>query len=366
MQKILFIDRDGTLIKEPPIDFQIDKLEKFALVPGVISALKQIVSKTNFKLVMVSNQDGLGTESFPEETFTPYQNLLIDILESEGITFEAIHIDPSFPEEKSPNRKPEIGMLKGYFNGQYNIADSYVIGDRFTDVQLAENLGAKAVFFNDKNNKSSYAITLQTTDWKEIADFFTTPNRKAAINRKTKETDIAVKLNLDRFEKPKIDTGIGFFDHMLEQIGFHGNVQLEINCKGDLNVDEHHTIEDTALALGEAFAKALENKKGLTRYGFTLPMDESLASVAIDFGGRPFFKWNVAFIRDTVGGIDTTLFEHFFRSFAQNAASTLHIEARGENDHHIIEAVFKAFARTIRMAIAKSDNGILPSSKGNI
>jgi imidazoleglycerol-phosphate dehydratase/histidinol-phosphatase len=366
MQKILFIDRDGTLIEEPPTDYQIDALEKFTLVPGVISALKQIVTKTNYSLVMVSNQDGLGTASFPEETFTPYQNLLIDILSGEGITFDAIHIDPSLPEENSPNRKPEIGMLKGYFNGKYNIAESYVIGDRFSDVQLADNLGAKAIFFNNKSQESTEAIKLQTTNWQEIVDFLTTESRQATIQRKTKETDISIFLNLNRFENPKIETGVGFFNHMLEQIGFHGNVQLEINCKGDLEVDEHHTIEDTALALGEAFAQALENKKGLTRYGFTLPMDESLATVAIDFGGRPYLKWDVEFIRNTVGEIDVTLFEHFFRSFAQNAACTLHIEARGENDHHIIEGVFKAFARAVRMAIAKSDDGVLPSSKGNI
>lgn len=366
MQKILFIDRDGTLIEEPPTDYQIDALEKFTLVRGVISALKQITAKANYKLVMVSNQDGLGTNSFPEETFTSFQNLLLDILASEGITFKAIHIDPSLPEEKSPNRKPEIGMLKGYFNGQYNIAESYVIGDRFSDVLLAENLGAKAIFFNTKSKESTDTIKLQTTNWQEIADFLTTENQKATIQRKTKETDISISVNLNRFESPKIETGIGFFNHMLEQIGYHGNLKLEINCKGDLEVDEHHTIEDTALALGEAFAKALENKKGLTRYGFTLPMDESLATVAIDFGGRPYLKWDVQFIRDTVGNIDVTLFEHFFRSFTQNAACTLHIDAHGENDHHIIESVFKAFARALRMAIAKSDDGILPSTKGYI
>ena len=367
MQKILFIDRDGTLIDEPDTDFQVDRLEKFRLRPNVISALQKIVTQTDFRLVMVTNQDGLGTSTFPKENFQPLQDLLVDILAGEGIFFDAIHIDPSLPKDNSPNRKPGIGMLKSYFNGQYNLADSYVIGDRLTDVQLAENIGAQAIFFSNRaNNINVGNIALQTTKWTDIAAFFTSAYRTAKISRTTNETDVRITINLDQYKPPQIDTGIGFFDHMLEQIGHHSQIQLYVQCKGDLEVDEHHTIEDTALALGEAFTQALGNKKGISRYGFTLPMDEAKATAAIDFGGRPFLKWNVKFKRDTIGNIDNTLFEHFFRSFAQKAACTLHIEATGENDHHKTEAVFKAFARSIRMAINKEDNTTIPSSKGTI
>lgn len=368
MQKILFIDRDGTLIAEPEEDFQVDSLEKFRLLPGVIGALKKIVASTNYHLVMVTNQDGLGTESFPLEKFTPLQNLLVNILRGEGIVFDAIHIDPSLPSDNSPNRKPGTGMLTSYLNGQYNLAESYVIGDRFTDVQLAENIGSRAILFKESNatEQKSESLSLVTSNWEEIASFLINNQRKSLVKRQTKETDIEVFVDLNKFEKPKIKTGIAFFNHMLEQIAFHGNIKLNINCTGDLEIDEHHTIEDTGLALGAAFANALKNKKGLNRYGFTLPMDEALATTAVDFGGRPYLKWDVDFKRDTVGGIDSTLFEHFFRSFSQKAECTLHVTATGKNDHHLIESVFKSFARTVKMAIQQSSLNALPSSKGQI
>ncbi len=367
MKKILFIDRDGTILEEPATDFQIDSLSKFRFVPGVICALKNIVAKTDFRLVLVTNQDGLGTGAFPHENFEPLQKLMVQILADEGIVFDAIHIDPSLPKDNSPNRKPGTGMLKSYFNGQYNLAESFVIGDRLTDVELAENIGAQSIFLGDRIIRESYSsLALQTTNWNEIESFLTTPNRSVTIESKTNETQIAINLNLDRFADPEINTGIGFFDHMLAQIGTHSQISLNVNCKGDLEVDEHHTIEDVGLALGEAFAKAMSNKRGLNRYGFSLPMDEAAANVLIDFGGRPYLKWNVKLIRDSLGGIDSTLFEHFFRSFAQKAGCTLHIEATGENDHHIMEAVFKALARAIKTAIIINKDQILPSTKGKI
>ncbi len=368
MQKILFIDRDGTLIAEPADDFQVDSLEKFRFIPGVITALKKLVTRADYRLVMVTNQDGLGTENFPLEKFTPLQNLLVNTLQGEGIVFDAIHIDPSLPSDNSPNRKPGTGMLSSYLNGQYNLADSYVIGDRFTDVELAENIGSRAILFQDKHTgrRQSEALSFVSNEWEHIVNFLMEEQRQSRVKRKTKETDIDLYLNLNRFENPEISTGIGFFNHMLEQIGYHGQVTLRVNCTGDLEVDEHHTIEDTALALGEAFANALKNKKGLNRYGFTLPMDEAIASTSIDFGGRPYLKWNVANRRDTIGGIDATLFEHFFRSFSQKAECTLHISAEGENDHHIIEAVFKSFARSVKMAVQQNPENELPSSKGQI
>lgn len=368
MEKILFIDRDGTLIAEPPDDFQVDSLEKFRMLPGVIGALKNIVTRTDYRLVMVTNQDGLGTEAFPKEKFTPLQDLLVRTLQGEGIVFDAIHIDPSLPKDNSPNRKPGTGMLTSYFNGRYNLANSYVIGDRFTDVELAENIGSRAILFQKtiSNERESKNLSLVSNNWDEIADYLITGQRCSYVARKSKETDINVELDLNQFFTPQIETGIGFFDHMLEQIAVHGRIGLNLFCKGDLQVDEHHTIEDTALALGEAFSDALSNKKGLSRYGFTLPMDEALATAVIDFGGRPYLKWSVEFRRDTIGEIDTTLFEHFFRSFAQKAECTLHIESKGDNDHHVIEAIFKAFARSVKMAIQKTSTNELPSSKGKI
>ncbi len=366
-QKILFIDRDGTILEEPADDFQIDSLSKFRFIPGVINALKAIVTKTDYRLVLVTNQDGLGTETFPRKNFEPLQNLMVQTLADEGIVFDAIHIDPSLPKDNSPNRKPGTGMLKSYFNGRYNLAESFVIGDRLTDVELAENIGAQSILLSDRIVNENYnSLAIKTTDWQEIETFLTTPNRSALIETSTSETQIRINLNLDRFTEPKIDTGIGFFDHMLAQIGTHSQISLKINCNGDLVVDEHHTIEDVGLALGEAFAIALSNKRGLNRYGFSLPMDEASAKVLIDFGGRPFLKWNVKLIRDTLGGIDSTLFEHFFRSFSQNAGCTLHIEADGGNDHHTMEAVFKALARAIKTAIIINKDQILPSTKGKI
>jgi imidazoleglycerol-phosphate dehydratase/histidinol-phosphatase len=367
MKKVLFIDRDGTLIKEPTTDYQIDGLEKFRLLPGVISALKAIVSFTDYRLVMVTNQDGLGTASFPHKNFEPYQNLLLDILQSENIQFDAIHIDSSFSHEGSPNRKPAAGMLTGYFNGEYNLSESFVIGDRATDIELAQNIGARSIFIgNEKENLLNIQPDFIAENWARIADIFTRSDRTAVVRRKTRETAIFVELNLDKSSTPTVDTGIGFFNHMLEQIGYHGGMAIKVNAVGDLDVDEHHTIEDVGLTLGMAFSEALVSKRGINRYGFYVPMDEALASVIVDFGGRPFLEWNVTFMRSTIGGVDATLFEHFFASFCQKAQCTLHVSVTGKNDHHMVEAIFKAFARAMRMAVTKGKADDLPSSKGVI
>ena len=373
MKKVLFIDRDGTLILEP-FDFQIDSIDKLTFYPGVFRYLGQIARWLNYELVMVSNQDGLGSDAYPEKIFIPIHDLIMRTLENEGIHFSAVHIDRSFPEENSPNRKPELGLLTAYLKGDVDIANSFVIGDRQTDVQLAANLGCKAIRLLPLDQSDlavsipdelKHVVALETQSWEAVWKFMAGNMRKAEVVRKTKETDIQISLNLDGIGKSEINTGLGFFDHMLEQIAMHGGVELKINVKGDLKVDEHHTIEDTALALGKAFAQAIGDKKGMARYGFCLPMDDCLAQAAIDFGGRPWLVWKVKFKREYIGDVPTELFYHFFKSFSDAAQINLNIQAKGDNEHHKIEAVFKAVARAIRMAIRTDfENNSLPSTKG--
>ncbi len=372
-KKVLFIDRDGTLIVEPPVDYQIDSLEKLEFYPGVFQNLTRIVNNLDFELVIVSNQDGLGTDSFPEDTFWPAQNKMLTTLENEGISFSDIHIDPSLPEENSPNRKPGTGLLQKYFSDEYDLTRSFVIGDRVTDVQLAKNLGCKAIFLSDKNKDieelEKAGLTnicdLITPYWDAISDFLLKTERAATVRRNTSETDIEVSINLDGTGNTDIYTGLGFFDHMLEQIGRHSGCDLAIRVNGDLNVDEHHTIEDTAIALGEAIKKALGDKRGMERYGFSLPMDDCSAQVLLDFGGRAWLVWDADFKREMVGDMPTEMFLHFFKSFSDAAACNLNIKAEGQNEHHKIEGIFKAFARAIKAAIRKDpfDNR-LPSTKG--
>lgn len=369
MKKVLFIDRDGTLIIEPP-DQQIDSLEKLEFYPGVFSWLSKIAAETDYELVMVTNQDGLGTSSFPEDTFWPAHNKLMKALEQEGIHFKDILIDRSFPNEGKETRKPGVGMLKAYMNGDYDLANSYVIGDRVTDVQLAKNLASKCILINNGSLNEEIATkklqeycALKTTSWKEIYSLLCNPARTSSVVRTTKETDIRIAINLNGDGKASISTGLAFFDHMLEQLSRHGNIDLNIQVKGDLHIDEHHTIEDTALALGEAFLKALGDKRGIERYGFCLPMDDCLAQVAIDFGGRPWLVWDATFNREKIGEMPTEMFYHFFKSFSDTAKCNLNIKAEGTNEHHKIEAIFKAFAKAIKMAIKKEGN-VLPSTKG--
>ncbi len=362
MKKALFIDRDGTILVEPKTDYQVDSFEKFEFIPKVIRNLHKIFTELDYEFVMVTNQDGLGTDSYPEHTFWPYQNKMLDILKSEGIEFSDILIDRSFEHEGLETRKPGIGMMKKFLEGEYDLANSYVIGDRLTDVQLAKNLGSKAILLADFQSEDT---ALNTNDWDEIYSLLKLPPRKATIRRQTSETDILIDLNLDGTGKSEIKTGLGFFDHMLEQLARHGNVDLTIAVKGDLHIDEHHTIEDTGLALGEAFLNALGDKKGITRYGFLLPMDDVLAQVAIDFGGRPWIVWEAEFKREKVGDMPTEMFFHFFKSFSDTSKSNLNIKAEGQNEHHKIEAIFKAFARAIRMAVHRNPNdNTLPSTKG--
>lgn len=374
MQKILFIDRDGTLIDEPKDNFQIDSFEKLKFLPNVISSLKKIIEETDFKLVMVTNQDGLGTKSFPEKSFWPTHNLMLDIFKNEGINFEAIFIDKTFAKDNAPTRKPNIGLLTAYLNNKkYDLANSFVIGDRMTDIQLAKNIGAKGILIGrsaDKKDDKKLnqqalkdTLALKTKDWKAISEFLIKPKREASIQRNTNETKIAVKLNLDGNGKANIKTGLGFFDHMLEQLAKHSNCDININVKGDLHIDEHHTIEDTAIALGEAFAQALGNKKGIARYGFLLPMDDVLAQAAIDFSGRPWLVWKATFKREKIGEMPTEMFMHFWKSFSDAAKCNLNIKADGENEHHKIEAIFKAVAKSIKMAVKREGNS-LPSTKG--
>lgn len=361
-KKVLFIDRDGTIIKEPPSDFQVDSLEKLEFLPKAISNLRKIAEETDFELVMVTNQDGLGTDSFPENTFWPAQYKMLKTLEQENIIFKQIHVDKSFEHENAPTRKPRTGLLTAYLSQDYDLANSYVIGDRITDVKLAENLGAKAIFFGESTERAA----LSTTDWDEIYEFLKMPPRSAEVSRKTSETDIYIKLNLDGTGHCDIKTGLHFFDHMLEQLGKHGSTDLEIKVTGDLHIDEHHTIEDTALALGGAYLKALGDKKGIYRYGFLLPMDDVLAQAAIDFGGRPWIVWDAEFKREKVGDMPTEMFYHFFKSFSDTAKCNLNIKAEGANEHHKIEAIFKALARAIKMAVMRDPRNInqLPSTKG--
>lgn len=376
MKKVLFIDRDGTMVLEPE-NLQLDSLDKLEFYPKAFQYLAKIANELDYELVMVTNQDGLGTESFPEETFWPTQNFILRAFENEGVLFDDIFVDRSFPEDNAPTRKPRTGMLTKYIdNASYDLANSFVLGDRLTDVELAKNLGTKAIFVNTtdgagsteitaKREELDSVITLQTTDWKVIYEFLKLEARSATISRKTNETDIYINLNLDGTGKSKIETGIAFFDHMLDQIARHGQMDLEILVKGDLEVDEHHTIEDTAIALGEVFAKALGNKLGIERYGFCLPMDDCLAQVAIDFGGRNWLVWETEFKREMVGKMPTEMFLHFFKSFSDGAKANINIKAEGTNEHHKIEAIFKAFAKAIKVAVKRdTEKMILPSTKG--
>ncbi len=360
MKKVLFIDRDGTLIVEPE-DEQIDSFEKLEFYPNVFQYLARIAKELEYELVMVTNQDGLGTSSFPEEDFWPVHNLIMQAFENEGVRFSEVLIDRSFPHENLPTRKPGTGMVTHYMKGNYDLEHSFVIGDRVTDVELARNMGCKSILLN---SEPAAEATLCSTDWGEIYRFLKEEPRKWKVSRVTNETNITVEVNLDGTGKGTIETGLGFFDHMLEQISRHGNIDLSIQVKGDLQVDEHHTIEDVGIALGEAFYHALGSKKGVERYGFLLPMDDCLAQVAIDFGGRPWLVWDAPFHREFIGDMPTEMCMHFFKSFSDNARCNLNIKAEGENEHHKIESIFKAFARTIRMAVKRGDQGGIPSTKG--
>lgn len=362
MKKVLFIDRDGTLVIEPKIDCQLDSLEKLEFYPGVFQWLSKIAVELEYELVMITNQDGLGTSSFPEETFWPAQNKIIQAFKNEGIEFKEILIDKSFPKDNAPTRKPRTGMLNQYIYGDYDLANSYVIGDRATDIELATNLKAKGIFIGEHNIDA----VLSTTDWSTIYQYLKNIPRVGVVKRNTKETSIQVTVNLDGSGVSKLDTGIGFFDHMLEQIAKHGNIDLEVFVEGDLEIDEHHTIEDVAITFGEAFFKALGSKKGIERYGFLLPMDDCLAQVAIDFGGRPWLVWEANFKREMIGEMPTEMFLHFFKSFSDAAKCNLNIKAEGDNEHHKIEAIFKAFAKSIKMAISKTNNYSIPSTKGTL
>jgi len=376
MKKVLFIDRDGTMTLEPS-DYQVDSFEKLVFYPSIFQYLGKIVRELDYELVMVTNQDGLGTDSFPEEAFWPYQNHLVKTFANEGIVFSEIFIDRTFPEEQAVTRKPGTGMLTAYLNNRnYDLSASYVIGDRLTDMELAKNLGAQGIFIDNNADLGADEVTdtnleqtiaLTTKSWKEIYLMLLLEKRAVRLERNTEETKISIELNLDGSGKSKIDTGIAFFDHMLDQLARHGGVDLNIKTIGDLEVDEHHTIEDTAIALGETFAQALGDKKGIERYGFTLPMDDSLTQVALDFGGRSWLVWEAKFKREMVGQMPTEMFYHFFKSFADGAKANLNIKSEGTNEHHKIESIFKAFAKAIKMAIKRdADKMILPSTKGTL
>lgn len=362
MKKVLFIDRDGTLVIEPPIDFQLDSLEKLEFYPGVFQYLAKISQELEYELVMVTNQDGLGTASFPENTFWPAQNKIIQAFQNEGISFNEVFIDRSFPEDNAPTRKPRTGMLTQYIKGTYDLENSFVIGDRATDIELAKNLGAQGIFIGETNDGAA----LSTSSWKEIYRFLKHQDRTAKITRTTSETTISIEINLDGEGKAAISTGIGFFDHMLHQISKHGGIDMKIDVKGDLYVDEHHTMEDVAIALGEAFRSALGQKKGIARYGFLLPMDDCLAQIALDFGGRSWLVWDAEFKRELIGEMPTEMFMHFFKSFCDGAQCNLNIKAEGTNEHHKIESIFKGFARSIRMAVEQSSDFSIPSTKGTL
>ena len=375
MKKLLFIDRDGTLIKEPA-DYQIDAFEKLVFYPYVFQYLAKIARELDFELVMVSNQDGLGTDSFPENTFWPVQNFIIDSFEREGVVFSEVIIDKTFASENAPTRKPGTALLAAYMDGSYDLGNSFVIGDRITDVALAKNLGAKAIFMRqevglggeelaESQKDLEDFIVLETTEWSKIYSFLREGERKVTLERNTHETQISIGIDLDGKGASNIQTGIDFFDHMLDQLSRHGLIDLDITVKGDLAVDEHHTIEDTAIALGEAFHKALGNKLGVERYGFCLPMDDCQAQVSIDFGGRNWLVWDAEFNREMIGKMPTEMFMHFFKSFSDGAKANLNIQATGQNEHHKIEAIFKAFAKAIKMAIKRDpDKLFLPSTKG--
>ena len=347
---------------EPKSDFQVDSLEKLEFYPGVFQWLSKIANELDFELVMVTNQDGLGMKSFPEEKFLPVQNKIIQAFKNEGVEFDNVLIDRSLPEENLSTRKPGTGLLKRYIYGNYDLTNSYVIGDRDTDIKLATNLKGKGIFIG-KGNKDA---VLCTTSWEDIYNYLKTNPRMTTVFRKTTETEVEITLNLDGIGKSKLNTGIGFFDHMLDQLSKHGGLDLEVDVRGDLNVDEHHSIEDVALTLGEAFRQALGSKKGIERYGFLLPMDDCLAQVAVDFGGRAWLVWKTEFKREMIGEMPTEMFMHFFKSFSDFAKCNLNIKAEGENEHHKIEAIFKAFAKSIKMAVKKTDNFSIPSTKGKI
>lgn len=375
MKKVLFIDRDGTLIKEPA-DYQVDAYAKLEFYPAVFKYLGKIAEELDYELVMVTNQDGLGTDSFPEDNFWPAHELMMQSFAGEGIHFSEVVIDRTFAHEQAPTRKPNTGLVQHYMKGDYDLEASFVIGDRLTDIQLAKNMGAKGIWLNtdpelgaaelvDGKSDLEEIIALKTLDWKDIYEFLKRDSRSASIHRVTKETDILIELNLDGSGVMNNNTGIGFFDHMLDQLAKHSNSDLTVKVKGDLHIDEHHTIEDTALALGEAFRKALGDKRGIQRYGFCLPMDDCLAQVAIDFGGRPWLVWDAEFKREMIGAMPTEMFFHFFKSFSDAAACNLNIKAEGDNEHHKIEAIFKAFAKAVKMAKTKDlSSQELPSTKG--
>jgi imidazoleglycerol-phosphate dehydratase/histidinol-phosphatase len=376
-QKILFIDRDGTLIKECA-DEQIDSFYKLEFYNKALQYLPRIAAELDFKLVMVTNQDGLGTISHPDENFFPVQDLVLKTFANEGVVFSAVHIDRTFPYQNAPTRKPGTGMLTEYFDiEKYDLQGSFVIGDRKNDVLLAQNLSAKAIWLNnhsglgakefteEENAAIKDVVALETTDWQKIYEFLKLGERVAERRRTTKETDIFIRINLDGTGEAKVNTGLHFFDHMLDQIARHGSIDLEVDAKGDLHIDEHHTIEDTAIALGEVFATALGDKRGIERYGFCLPMDDCLAQAAIDFGGRNWLVWDADFKREKVGDVPTEMFLHFFKSFSDASKSNLNIKAEGQNEHHKIEAIFKAFAKAIKMAVRRdANNMVLPSTKG--
>ncbi len=363
LKKAVFIDRDGTIIKEPA-DEQIDSLEKLEFVPGAISGLRSLMNR-GYELVMVSNQDGLGTDSFPEDTFWPAHNRMLSTLEGEGVRFDDILIDRSFPEDNAPTRKPRTGMLTAYMDGSYDLANSFVVGDRLTDVQLAQNLGARGILIAPADGECPDGCELLTEDWDEIARHILSSDRKVTVERNTSETRISITLDLDGHEPSYIDSGLKFFDHMLWQLPHHAGISLNLRCEGDLEVDEHHSMEDVAIALGQAIDTALGSKRGIDRYGFVLPMDECKAMVLIDFGGRADFVWDVEFTREYVGDTPTEMYKHFFKSLCVAMRCNLHISARGENNHHLIEGVFKAFARALRMAVRRDVFSYsLPSSKG--
>ena len=374
-KRVLFIDRDGTLAKEPS-DEQLDSFEKLLFYPKAFTYLGKIATELDFELVMVTNQDGLGTDSFPEETFWPVHNLLLESFENEGVIFDEILIDRTFAKDNAPTRKPNTGLLTKYFTEDYDLSNSFVIGDRLTDMELAKNLGSKGIYINDETHLGPDEITVEETDlsayialetneWKRIYEFLKLDSRTAKKHRKTNETDIRIALNLDGTGKADINTGLKFFDHMLDQLARHGQMDLAINVDGDLEVDEHHTIEDTGIALGEVFHEALGAKLGIERYGFCLPMDDCLAQVALDFGGRNWLVWNADFKREKVGDMPTEMFHHFFKSFTDGAKANLNILAQGTNEHHKIEAIFKAFAKAIKMAVKRDvEKMVLPSTKG--
>lgn len=363
MRKILFIDRDGTLIVEPPVTYQVDTLEQLEFLPGVIGALSRVLSQSDYELVMVTNQDGLGTEVYPEENFNTVQKSMLQTFAGEGITFKEILIDKTFPEQNSPTRKPKTGLVEKYMNETLDYNNSYVIGDRLSDMELAKNMGIRGIYMGNGEHSPEMPVAFRSSDWRKIEGFLMSGARKAVVERKTKETAIRIEVDLNGTGKGRIDTGLKFFDHMLEQIPRHAGIDVNINVQGDLEVDEHHTIEDTGIALGECFKRALGSKRGVERYGFALPMDESEAQVLLDFGGRYELVWDVLLMREYVGDFPTEMLKHFFSAFGQACGCNLNIKAKGENTHHIIEAVFKALARAIRQAVRVTGTEI-PSSKG--